>query len=43
VSAELEVWPGAVHGFLQMTRDVALARIALANGARFLSLKCQSG
>jgi acetyl esterase len=43
VSAELEVWPRAVHGFLQMTRDVAIARIALANGARFLSLKCQSG
>jgi len=34
VPAELLVWPGAVHGFLQMTRDVALARAAMADVAR---------
>lgn len=28
---ELQVWPGATHGFLQMSRDVALARTAIAD------------
>lgn len=35
VSAELKVWEGAVHGFLQMTRDVALARNATTDVARW--------
>lgn len=34
VPAELVVWPGAVHGFLQMTRDVPLARAAIDDVAR---------
>jgi acetyl esterase len=34
VPVELAVWPGAVHGFLQMTRDVALARDAVCEVAR---------
>ena len=34
VPTELVVWPGAVHGFLQMTRDVALARDAVGDVAR---------
>jgi acetyl esterase len=34
VPAELLIWPGAVHGFLQMTRDVALARDAMDDVAR---------
>jgi acetyl esterase len=31
--AELKMWPGATHGFLQMSRDVALARTAIADVA----------
>jgi len=31
--AELKIWPGATHGFLQMSRDVALAREAIADVA----------
>lgn len=34
VPAELLLWSGAVHGFLQMTRDVALARDAMDDVAR---------
>lgn len=30
-SVELKVWPGATHGFLQMSRDVALARAAISD------------
>jgi len=37
VEHELRVWPGAVHGFLQMGRDVALARDAIAEAGAFLS------
>jgi acetyl esterase len=33
----LKQWRGAGHGFLQMTRDVELARDAAADAARFLS------
>ncbi|MDF7774771.1 alpha/beta hydrolase [Sphingomonas sp. AOB5] len=33
VPSEIKVWRGAVHGFLQMTRDVALARKAVADTA----------
>ena len=33
VPAKLRVWPGAVHGFLQMSRDVAIARTAIAETA----------
>ena len=29
VSVRTEVWPGTTHGFLQMTRDVAIARSAV--------------
>jgi acetyl esterase/lipase len=29
VSVRTEVWPGTTHGFLQMTRDVAVARSAV--------------
>lgn len=36
VPAELLTWPGAVHGFLQMTRDVGLARHAMGDIARAL-------
>jgi len=36
VPAELLVWPGALHGFLQMTRDVALARDAMDDIARIV-------
>jgi acetyl esterase len=36
-SVELDVWPNAVHGFLQMTRDVELARMALVKASQFLS------
>ena len=34
VPAEMLLWPGAVHGFLQMTRDVTLARDAVGDVAR---------
>jgi acetyl esterase len=34
--AELRVWPGATHGFLQMSRDVALAREAIADVANVI-------
>ncbi len=34
--ASLVCWPGAVHGFLQMTRNVPLARAAVAEVASFL-------
>jgi acetyl esterase len=34
VPATLTLWPGTVHGFLQMTRDVAIARDAVADVAR---------
>lgn len=34
--AELKVWPQATHGFLQMSRDVALARAAIADVAAVL-------
>jgi len=37
VPAELVMWPGAVHGFLQMTRDVALARRAVRETALALA------
>jgi acetyl esterase/lipase len=33
----LKEWPGACHGFLQMTRDVALAREAIADAATFFA------
>lgn len=33
VAAELKVWPGAVHGFLQMSRDAAIARAAIGDVA----------
>ena len=33
----LKEWPRAGHGFMQMTRDVELARKAVADAARFLS------
>lgn len=36
VPHKLEGWPGAPHGFLQLTRDSALARRAVANMAAFL-------
>ncbi len=32
-------WPGASHGFLQMTRDVALAREAASDAAGFLAAR----
>ncbi len=32
----VKVWPGATHGFLQMTRDVAIARAAVENVASAL-------
>jgi acetyl esterase len=32
--AELQTWTGAVHGFLQMTRDAAIARRAVDDIAR---------
>jgi acetyl esterase len=32
--ATLKVWPGATHGFLQMSRDVALARTAIGEVAQ---------
>ncbi len=37
VPHDLDTWPGAVHGFLQMTRDVAIARAAVAKGAQALA------
>lgn len=37
VPATLTVWRGAAHGFLQMTRDVALARAAVTEIARTLA------
>jgi len=37
VQHELVVWPGAGHGFLQMTRDVAIARKAVDHAAAFLA------
>ena len=37
VDARLETWPGTVHGFLQMTRDVAVARDAVREIARALA------
>ena len=36
VEATLVEWPGAVHGFMQMGRDVALARAAIAQAGAFL-------
>jgi acetyl esterase len=39
VTHVLKEWPRAGHGFLQMTRDVELARIAAADAARFLSAR----
>jgi len=36
VPHELEGWPGAPHGFMQLTRDSALARRAVARMAAFL-------
>jgi acetyl esterase len=33
---EVDEWPGAVHGFMQMGRDVALARAAIAKAGDFL-------
>jgi acetyl esterase len=43
----LECWPGAVHGLMQMTRDVALARAAVSATANFLRShvagSCHSG
>ncbi len=37
VSCELKNWPGAGHGFMQMTRDVAIAREAVDHAAAFLA------
>lgn len=34
----LDCWPGAVHGFMQMTRDVPLARQAVTSAVAFLQL-----
>jgi len=31
--AELKVWPGATHGFLQMSREAEIARLAIADVA----------
>ncbi len=39
---ELKVWPGATHGFLQMTRDVALARTAIDDIAAAIRAWLQS-
>jgi acetyl esterase len=36
VGCEVDEWPGAVHGFMQMGRDVALARTAIAKAGDFL-------
>lgn len=36
VRHRLACWPGAVHGFLQMSRDVPLAQTALAEAAAWL-------
>ncbi|WP_158764691.1 alpha/beta hydrolase [Terricaulis silvestris] len=36
IPSELEEWKGAVHGFIQMGRDVALARQAIAKAGDFL-------
>ncbi len=36
VDATLVEWPGAVHGFMQMGRHVALARAAIAQAGAFL-------
>jgi acetyl esterase len=36
VVCERDEWPGAVHGFMQMGRDVALARAAIAKAGDFL-------
>jgi acetyl esterase len=36
VPAEVRVWKGAVHGFLQMTRDAGIARRAVADTAHAL-------
>jgi acetyl esterase len=33
---KIDAWPGAVHGFLQMSRDVELARRAISSAAAFL-------
>jgi acetyl esterase len=33
-AAALRIWPGAVHGFLQMSRDVGLARDAIGEVAQ---------
>ncbi|MBJ7439528.1 MAG: alpha/beta hydrolase fold domain-containing protein, partial [Sphingopyxis sp.] len=35
-SVEVKVWRGATHGFLQMSRDVALARSAIADVAALI-------
>ncbi len=37
VAYQMDSWPGAPHGFLQMTRDSALARAAVAKIAAFLA------
>lgn len=39
VDATLTVWRGAVHGFLQMTRDVAAARAAVRDAAGWLAAR----
>ena len=36
VQHELVAWPGTGHGFLQMTRDAAIAREAIDHAAQFL-------
>ena len=42
-SVELDVWPNAVHGFLQMTRDVGLARTALVKASEFVRKRIADG
>ncbi len=36
VDVEIDTWAGAVHGFMQMGRDVPLARAAIAQAGAFL-------
>jgi acetyl esterase len=42
VAFKLDCWPGAVHGFMQMTRDVPLARQAVTAAAEFLRLNSRT-
>lgn len=42
VAFTLDSWPGAVHGFMQMTRDVSLARQAVTAAAEFLRLNSRT-